>query len=155
MNQPQLELECRTYTQYLIGQSPSEYVLSRYVDFHRQPDPRAAPSLHRFDQFLLAVSARGPFWTRLADSYANGFRKGSEVRKKLVLTLALLECAPPSFAELDQTPRGGMLGAILRLGCGALRYALALVASVIIFTPVRLRLALSRPARRRTSTERG
>ena len=103
MDMLQLERECRTYTRYLIGQTPSEYVVEKYMDFHRKWDALAALKSDRFDQFLVGLSARRPFWARLADSYASRFRKDSAVRKKLVLTLALLECAPPSFEKLDRT----------------------------------------------------
>ena len=143
MNKAQLERECRTYTKYLIGQAPTPYVIEHYLDFHEKSDVMGTPKFDRFDQFLVAVSARGPLWARLADSYASVFRKNSTVRKKLVLTLALLECAPPSFETLDRVDGAGQLGAIIRLGWAAAQYALTLVASFTIFTPVRLGIALS------------
>ena len=150
----QLEEECRTYTRYLIGQMPSEYVVAKYLDFHRKSDTLGALKFDRFDRFLVRVSARGPFWARLADSYASLFRKNSALRKKLVLTLALLECAPPSFEKLDKTPGGGMLGVVVRLGFGAMQYALSLVTSFAIFTPVHLGMALSMRSRHTVVPER-
>jgi len=84
----QSERECRAYSQYLIGQAPSGYIIGKYRDFHQQLERDLA--LDRFDRFLIAVSARGPFWAHLADSYASLLRKNSGLRKKLVLTLALL-----------------------------------------------------------------
>jgi hypothetical protein len=133
---------------------PSAYVIEKYLDFHQKSDAMAALNFDRFDRFLVGVSARGPLWARLADSYASLFRKDSAVRKKLVLTLALLECAPPSFEKLDHTPGGGMLGAVLRLGFGAMQYALTLVTSAAIFTPVRLGVSLSMRSRNRAVPER-
>ena len=47
-----------------------------------------------------------------------------------------------------------MLGAIVRLGFGAMQYALSLVTSVAIFTPVRLGTALSVRSRHRAGPER-
>jgi hypothetical protein len=90
----------------------------------------------------------------LADSYASVFRKNSTVRKKLVLTLALLECAPPSFETLDRVDGGGPLGAVIRLGWGAAQYALTLIVSFVIFTPVRLGILLSSGRRPVATVER-
>jgi hypothetical protein len=132
----QIECECRTYSRCLIGQDPSSYVIGKYRNFHQQLENELA--LDRFDRFLIAVSARSPFWARLADSYASLLRKNSGVRKKLVLTLALLECTPPSSAALDRVPGGGPLGAVFRLGLGAIQYAFTLLLAAIIFTPARL-----------------
>jgi hypothetical protein len=132
----QIERECRAYSRCLIGQNPSAYVIEKYRNFHQQLESDLA--LDRFDRFLISLSARSPFWARLADSYASLLRKNSGVRKKLVLTLALLECTPPSFAALDRVPSGGPLGAALRLGRGAMQYAFTLLLAAIIFTPARL-----------------
>jgi hypothetical protein len=142
MNTAQLERECRSYARYLIGQAPSVYVIGKYRDFHLESDASARP-LDPFDHFLVRVSARAPFWARLADTYATRFRKNSTVHRKLVLTLALLECAPTSFAIVEQVQRGGAGGAAVLLGWEAARYALALVISIAFFTPVRLAMALS------------
>jgi len=156
MNRAELERECRTYARYLIGQTPSEYVVGKYVDFHGQSKAAAGlagpAGLDRFDQFLVGVSARGPLWAQLADAYASQLRKDSAVRKKLIVTLALLECTPPSSEVLDRVDAGGPLGAVVRLALGGMLYALTLVVSVAIFTPVRLAMAVrlgSRPATRR------
>ena len=142
MNSVQLDRECRSYTRYLIGQDPTRYVLERYRDFHRTSAAVDALESGRFDRFLIEASARGPLWARLADSYASAFREGCGLRKKLVLTLALLECAPPSFEALDRADDGGRLGAVLGLAGGAGRYALAVTVSFVIFTPVRLAMTL-------------
>jgi hypothetical protein len=142
MNTIQLERECRSYARYLIGQAPSAYVIGKYRDFHQESDA-SARALDAFDHFLVRVSARAPFWARLADTYATRCRKNSAVRRKLVLMLALLECAPSSFEIVEQVQVGGPAGAVVLLGWEAARYALVLIISVVIFTPVRLAMALS------------
>jgi hypothetical protein len=154
MNTVQLERECRTYTRYLIGQAPTRYVVEHYLDFHQKSEVMESLKLDRFDRFLVGVSAQRPFWARLADSYASVFHKNSAVRKKLVLTLALLECAPPSFETLDRIDGGGPLGAAIRLGLGATQYALILIVSFAVFTPVRLGMALTSGRRHVTMVER-
>jgi hypothetical protein len=142
MNTIQLDRECRSYARYLIGRAPSAYVIGKYRDFHLESDA-AALTLDPFDHFLLRVSARAPFWARMADTYATRFRKNSAVHRKLVLMLALLECAPASFEIVEQVQGGGFAGTVMLLGWEAARYALVLIISVVIFTPVRLAMALS------------
>src|SRR5262249_37519982 len=95
------------------GQAPTPYVIEKYRAFHERVGIQAGS---RFDQWLVAMSARGPGWTRLADSYATVFLRSSVVRRKLVLMLALLECAPPSSEALDRVPAGGRVWALVRLG---------------------------------------
>ena len=128
------------YTRYLTGQWPTEYVVEKYRDFHAlggwKPDA--------FDSFLVETSARGVWRARLVDSYASRFQRDSVVRKKLVLTLAILECVPPFSTRLDTVDRGGPVGAIMRMGLGAVRYAACVVLGAVLFTPVRLGLTLSR-----------
>ena len=149
MNTVQLERECRSYARYLIGQAPSAYVIGKYRDFHLLSD---AAALDGFDRFLVRVSARGPFWARMADTYATRFRKNSAVHKKLVLMLALLECSPSSFEIVEQVQANGFVGTVLLLGREVVRYMLVLIISIVVFTPVRLAMALSsrtRPAEAR------
>ena len=140
MDTVQLERECQSYTRYLIGQAPTPYVIEKYSDFHQRIG--AAANRDRFDCFLVSASARGPLRARLADSYASLWRKNSPVRSKLILTLALLECASSSFEDLDRFPRGGWLGVVVRLALGSLSYACALAASVALFAPVHLWMAV-------------
>jgi len=130
---PALERECESYTRYLSGRMPTPYVVEKYLDFHQKIGFPAERD--RFDRFLVSFSACGPFRARLADSYASVFRKNSAVRKKLVVTLALLECAPPTFEELDRVPPAG---AVLRLAMGAMMYASTLLIAAAFLTPVRL-----------------
>jgi hypothetical protein len=130
----QLERECQSYTRYLIGQPPTPYVVEKYRDFHQKMG--AAEVGDRFERFLVAASARGPLWTRLADSYVRVWRKNSNVRKKLVVTLALLECTPPGFQEIDHAPGGGWLGALFRLTLSAAGFACAVMTASLLFGPV-------------------
>jgi hypothetical protein len=143
----QLKRECSSYARYLTGQAPIEYVVEKYKDFHRKSDALACLNTDPFDRFLVEVSARGPHWACLVDSYASRFLKESVVRKKLVLTLALLECTPPTFEKLDATNRGGVAGAILRLGFGAICYAGQVLLAVVLFVPLRAGFSLRRKAR--------
>ena len=147
----QLERECRSYTRYLAGCEPPEYAIkyaiAKYRDFHRRSDALADLKCEPFDRFLVETSARGPFWARLASSYAGRFRKSTAVRKKLIVALAILECTPPVCDRLDAVDPGGPAGAIARMGIGAVRYAACLLVSMLLFTPVRLGMAFGRKPR--------
>lgn len=131
MKTAQLEQECRTYALYLIRQDPSPYVVAKYTDYHQR-----FPGFESggFDRFLVRWSARGPFLARLADSYASRFRKGAAVRKKLVLTLALLESSSPAFEQLDRPGRGGLVA----LAYHAAVYAITLLLSTLLLLPIDL-----------------
>ena len=135
-----LERECRSYTRYLTGQAPNRYVIDKYLDFHQKIGVNQP--MQRFDRFLLRVSARGPFWARLADSYASVLRKNSAVRKKMIVTLALLECTQPTFEMLDRVPAGGRTGAVLRLAMSATGYVLTVLMAAALFMPARFWLAV-------------
>jgi hypothetical protein len=150
----QLERECRTYTRYLTGQWPPDYVCDKYREAHRKIDALAGLKPDAFDQFLVDVSSISPFWTRLADSYASRFAKDSGLRKKLVTALAILECTPPMFERMDAVDRGGLPGAIFRLGLGGVRYAAFAALSIIVFSPFRLGFSMRRRAGTATVLER-
>lgn len=131
----ELERECLSYALYLTGRAPSRYVIEKYLDFHRK---FGHGEIAAFDRLLLSVSARGPFWTRLADSYGSVWRKESIVRQKLVVVLGLLECTPPTFETLDRVPGGGLAVAVLRMGLGAAAFVASLLIATLLFTPARL-----------------
>ena len=131
-----LERECRSYTRYLAGQTPSRYIIEKYLDFHQKIGFQGESD--RFDRFLLKVSARGAFAARLADTYASVWNKKSPLRKKIVLTLALLECSPPTCEMLDRVPAGGTLVAGLRLAAAGICYAGCLLLATALFAPIRL-----------------
>ena len=141
MNPTQLDRECRTFGLYLIGRTPDAYVIAKYRKCHGEGG-RIAESAGRFDRFLESVAARGPFWARLADTYASRFRKYGPLRKKMVLMLALLECSPGSFAYLDGVDAGGLWGTVVSLTWQALRFASCLLLAILLFLPVQLALRL-------------
>jgi hypothetical protein len=134
-----LERECRVFTRYLTGQEPIEYVLRKYVEYHRA---NLLTGDRGFDRLLTGFAAKGPFFARLADSYASRFRKRAALRRKLVLLLALLECSPQASRFLDLVDNGSRVRLFLRLGWRGVIYASALLVSTAIFLPVHLVFAM-------------
>ncbi len=133
MKSEQLDSECQTYCRYLTGQNPTSYIREKYHEYHQMSG--AFSSLARFDRFLLSFSRRGTWMARIADGYSVRFLKQSAVRKKLVLMLALLECAPPSSSYLDAS-RGPAALVLARMCVTAAASLLALVAAVLVLLPV-------------------
>ena len=134
----QLETECLTYTRYLIGQQASPYVLAKYRQAHQAIPALAAPPADPFDDFLVRFSARAPLAAALADAFCCRFFKRATVRKKLVLALALLECAPGSASAIDSPGSGGRTAALLRLAAGISSAAALLLVSALVLGPIRL-----------------
>jgi hypothetical protein len=132
----QLERECRIYGRYLIGREPDEYIIEEYIACHeagRIPEPA-----DRFERFLLAASLSRPFVTRMADAYASRLLKYGALRKKLVLVLALLECAPATFGSLDEVDGGGLSGTMVRGAARVFLFAGALGLGLALFLPARV-----------------
>jgi hypothetical protein len=136
MNPSRMERECRAYARYLTGQEMDGYLAGKYAGCHATG--RIAEPTEPFDCFLTDVSVRGPMWTRLADAYASRFRKDCVLRKKLVLTLALLECSPSTFEYLDGVSSGGRAGALVRMAGEGLLFAVALPLAILLFFPVQM-----------------
>ena len=131
-----MERECRVYARYLTGQEVDRYVAGKYAGCHATG--RIAEPIDPFDCFLTDVSVRGPLWTRLADAYASRFRKDCVLRKKLVLTLALLECSPATFEYLEGVSSGSRAGALVRMAGDGMLFAAALPLAILLFFPVQL-----------------
>jgi hypothetical protein len=130
-----LEAECRRLTGYLLDAPPTPYVIACYVRAHRTT-PAFEPD-GTFDRVALRLAASGP-GVRLADAHARLFAPASALRRKLVLLLAILETASPSFRRVDDPGPRGALRAWLRLAwIGAAAGAAAVLGSMLLL-PVQL-----------------
>lgn len=139
---PDLARECRRFAQHLIGLEPTAYQISKYADFHRvRPiGPRCA-----FDGALYALTRSG-LGLVLADAYTGTLYRKSLVRTKLMLSVAILECSPPSFVVLDRPDSGFVY---FRMAARTGVAALMLLAAVLVIAPLHVLYALTgrtRPA---------
>ncbi len=89
-----LHEECALYCRYLTGLTPSPYITGKYVEGHHVSDIERRLSEDRFDRLLARWSRLGTVPTRIADIYTRWFYRRSVLRHKLLLLLAILECAP-------------------------------------------------------------
>lgn len=130
-----LGAEFRLFARHLTRAGGTPYQESKYIDAHRKLDidPR-----DRFDHWLLGVARSGTLGIWLADAYAGLLARKSILRSKLVLTLALLECAPPSFMELDRPDNGGVWLALLSTAMRGFEFAFAFLLGAVILGPAQL-----------------
>lgn len=137
---PELEAEFRTFARHLARAGGTPYQQAKYVEAHAKLGIKPATG---FDRFLLGVARLGAGGVWLADAYTGLLARKSIVRCKLVLTLALLECAPPSFVELDAPTGRGVWFALFATALRGFEFVLAFLLSVLVFVPARLWFAVT------------
>jgi len=133
-----LARECNVFARFLSGPMPSPYVLEKYLHAHARS--AAFTDATRFDRALLAFARRGPFWTRLTDSFACLFARRSVFRRKLILLAAILESVPPEQGFLDAVRFANPFALALVLAAKGLAFAACLLLSVLLFLPLRIAL---------------
>jgi NADH dehydrogenase len=136
-----LERECRVFAAYLASPEPGDYILEKYRDAHRKTRSFAASG--PFDRFLLSFAKANPALTPLADSYACLLARGSALRKKLILLLAILECCPPEHGFVDSVDAGGKALLYLRSLQKGLLFALRFFLAALLLVPFHIVLALA------------
>jgi hypothetical protein len=87
---------------------------------------------------LLGFARSSRITLALADAYAAVFAKASALRKRLVLTLALLETSAPYYERIDAAAGGSPTGAIIRLAGRGTFAAFMLAFGTIVVLPMRL-----------------
>ncbi len=135
-----LERECRLWSRYLAGVTPSAYLTARYIECHRRSELFRTPP-DAVDAMLLRVGRMGRFGALLADTYATLVRPGSLLRRKLVLLLALMECVPPTSDLLDSPIARTRAGGLVRMSFEAALSLAALAISLAVLGPLHLALA--------------
>jgi NADH dehydrogenase len=128
--------ECRVLTRYLTGNAPTTYVLDQYIRAHHVSDKFLPTDL--FDQRLVAFSLRHVLLARMADSFARLFAPSSLLRRKLVLLLAILEVAPPTWTVIDRPPSGSRMILAGSLAAKTALWLIGLVVATAILFPLRL-----------------
>lgn len=130
-----LRAEFRLLARHLVRAGGTPYLENRYVEAHRKLGLQPTSA---FDRWLLTVARSGFVGVWLADAYTGLLGRMSTLRSKLVLTLALLECAPPSFVELDRPARGGVWMALLVTAMRGVEFSFAFLFGALVFAPAQL-----------------
>lgn len=130
----ELRDECRLFTRYLVGRDPDDYVLDCYVRLQSAAlggtTPVAPP-----DAALLETGRSSLVRLRLADAYARYFWPQCLLRRKLILTFAILENSAQFHAHFTSGARSSCLAALARIAASMMTFGLALAASLFVVAP--------------------
>ena len=134
---PHLDDECRRLTHYLIGSDPPPAVMDAYVRAHRHPGLEARAATGR-EKALLRMASMGPVFVRAADAYGAVFARGSLLRRKLVLLVAILESHGRSAAAIDTATPGSRMTWMLSVGAHGAACAARVVLVALLLPPLQL-----------------
>ena len=98
---PSRDRECQVFTQFLVSQNPSEYVIKKYQQAHSNLEVYNGSSADPFELFLVRLALKNRILTRAVDAYASFFHKRSLLRRKFILLLAILENSPPYYLQFE------------------------------------------------------
>ena len=129
--------ECVTFSRYLMGQVPDQYILRKYEEAFGEDRQLSRVISTRFEKMLLSIAIIHPILTHFIDVYSRFFYVDSVVRKRLVLLLAILETWGPSSARLEVNKYTGKIAFILGLIGYAILSGFMLVLAVIVLYPMR------------------
>jgi hypothetical protein len=144
-----LVLECAWLCRYVVGLPPGEYVTQKYVEAHRRLASRLGDGMGR--DAILALAGRGRLAAGLVDAYTRAFRRDSVFRRKLILLVAILECAPSTAAMFEAPPPSSPIRALVRI----LPHTAASLARLVISVPVVGLVDLTSRHRNDAVSERG
>jgi hypothetical protein len=111
-------------------------VVGRYLAAHTRTD-RFEPT-DRADRILVSVAAWVPPLRRAAAAYVRIFRPNGALQRKLILTLAILESASPTYRVLDSVPGGHAVPMTVALLLRSVTWALALLVGIVVLGPLAL-----------------
>lgn len=129
-----LEREFVRFARYLGWPKPSAQLASAYVRLHAD----VAASTDALDRLLCTLASRLPGGAALADAYARRMAPYGTFRRKVVLTLAILESAAESHAAFDRAVPGSSLSTWLSLFWEGVRWGATTVLAVLIIAPLHL-----------------
>ncbi|HSA55169.1 MAG TPA: hypothetical protein VLE53_05660 [Gemmatimonadaceae bacterium] len=141
-----LSRECDIFCRYLTRSAPSAYLRHAYGRGHASMAATCrADSL--IDRALLGFARSGVAAVGLADAYAARFRRGSLLRCKLILMLALVEHDSARHHAFDQARSAPRMAAVAMLVLAGMAWALRLFVAIAMFGPVQLAsIVTDRPA---------
>ena len=139
-----LRRECDVFCRYLIGRSVGDYIFEKYCDAHVRSSEYAVGGA--FDGALLNFAARGPAFSRFADSYACLFARYSAFRRKLILLFSILESASPQHGFSDAVDGNSRPVLFVKIAFRGVLFALRLALACLLLIPMRLALGGSAQA---------
>jgi hypothetical protein len=134
MTERVLEREFIRLAQYLGWPHASSHLGSAYARLHAD----TMPAETALDRLLGGVASRLPGGTALADAYARRCAPYGLFRRKLVLTLAILESAAESHAVFDAARPGTVVATWFALGWAGVRWVVISVLALVLIGPLHL-----------------
>jgi hypothetical protein len=126
-----LAAEFAVFARYLGARNVSDRLSDLYVRMHAAVGEQAHASV--FDRRLVALARWGPFWAGTADAYARVARPYGTLRRKLVLTLSLLESSAETHVEYDSArPAPFSVTWVVLAALGVSWVARALLAAAVV-----------------------
>ena len=135
--------EFAVFAAYLGARDADARAAARYAAAHASL-PLGGDTL---DRWLLAVARRGHVACALADAYARRVRPYGVLRRKLVLTLAVLESGRATHARFDEPLPASLPLTLAALALSGVAWLARTALAVVFFAPLHLAAALA-PQRR-------
>ena len=127
-----LERECRIFCRLLAGREPTDYVRTKYRAAHAAGVVEPTGGASSFERGVVALARRSTLLARALDARARILAPASLLRRKLVLLLAILECAPETEADVDSVTHASRAGLFLHLVALGLGFALLFAAGFVV-----------------------
>ncbi|MEO7964611.1 MAG: hypothetical protein ABIT38_11975 [Gemmatimonadaceae bacterium] len=96
------------------------------------------PNADRLDRWLVTVARYGGVGCSLADAYARRVRPFGLLRRKLTLTLALLESGKATHAQYDEAHPASMPVTLAALGAVGVWWIVRTVVATVVLAPLHL-----------------
>ena len=145
--------ECNVFSRYLAGGVPDQYIQNKYSEAFSSDQALGQDieqtKFSKFDKLLLFLAVIHPVSTRAIDIYSRYFYADSNVRKRLVMLLAILESYSSSYKKLDYLHSKGNLFLVL---ISLFFHGLVSVLLLIVVTPLLLPLQMVLHKKRTVTT---
>jgi len=130
--------ECKTFSAYLVNQTPSLYIQEKYIDAHKKRAYDLQYAMSPFDRMIIKAARLSPFVTKLVDIYSRYFLRYSVFRKKLVLLLAILENSAPYHTYFDSANCSNKALLIIKIFWRVSCFPFFLLVSIPILGPLHI-----------------
>lgn len=135
-----LESEFAVFARYLGWQGNTDRLKDAYVSRHVSAQARPANAM---DAWLARTGGRSWVAVTLADAYARFVAPSGLLRRKLVLTLSILESARESHATFDSAIAAPIGVTGIRIGLLLARWGVTSVLAIVALAPVHLIVSLT------------
>jgi nucleoside-diphosphate-sugar epimerase len=130
--------EFARFARYLGTPVPPSASAAAYV----RAAPGAGAPTDRLDRWLLALARSSAPGCTLADAYARLARPYGQVRRRLILTLAVLESSTATHSAYDAAITSGAPVAWAAMGIAGIRWVLRTAAALVLLGPLHLAAAM-------------